>query len=278
MTGCNARGTALAGFRMHSGRPWLRSCGIAVALFALASPAAAQILRGTVADSASGQPLSGAHVSVLNARGVTVRDTVTGASGDFTFDLPVIGSYRVRAVRIGYAGRITEPIGVDAKLESRIRLVLRPNPLSLDTLTVVAESVATEQWVPWLADVRFYDRRHKGFGHFLTRQEIEKKQPEVVTDLLRDMPGIRLACPSRRSCSILMPAAGLMFIGKTCAPTVVLDGAVVSVGGTGGSGDVNWENPHDLEAIEVYPSPAGLPVQYAGYMSPCGAVLLWSRR
>ena len=34
----------------------------------------------------------------------------------------------------------------------------------------------------------------------------------------------------------------------------------------------------NLEAIEVYPSPAGLPVQYSGYLSPCGAILLWSRR
>ena len=69
-----------------------------------------------------------------------------------------------------------------------------------------------------------------------------------------------------------------MFIGKGCAPTVVLDGVVVTAGGSGGTGDLDSFNPFNLEAIEIYPSPAGVPVQYSGYMSPCGAVLLWSRR
>ena len=63
-----------------------------------------------------------------------------------------------------------------------------------------------------------------------------------------------------------------MFILRGCTPTVVLDGAVV------GRGDVDVVAPHSLEAIEVYPSAAGVPVQYSGYLSPCGAILLWSRR
>jgi hypothetical protein len=87
---------------------------------------------------------------------------------------------------------------------------------------------------------------------------------------------VRCAGPLR--CAITMRAANTMFLGKPCAPTVVLDGAVVTVGGSRGSGDVNWVDPHNLEALEVYPSPAGVPVQYSGYMSPCGAILMWSRR
>jgi hypothetical protein len=59
----------------------------------------------------------------------------------------------------------------------------------------------------------------------------------------------------------------------------VLDGVVLRVGGTGGSGSLDGLlNPFDIEAIEVYPSPAGVPVQYSGYMSPCGAIIAWSRR
>jgi hypothetical protein len=36
-------------------------------------------------------------------------------------------------------------------------------------------------------------------------------------------------------------------------------------------------NPFDVEGVEIYTSPAGLPVQYSGYLSPCGAILIWTR-
>jgi hypothetical protein len=242
-----------------------------------ASPAVAQVLRGTILDSVSGQPLPGTHVTVLDARDVTVGSAVTGLSGSFTFHLPIADDYRIRAIRIGYASRITEPIAVDTRFETSIQVVLLPNPVPLDTLTVVAENVAAEKWVPWLADDGFYDRRRKGFGHFLTHEEIEKKHPLVVADLLRGMAGVELHCSGVFTCSVTMAGSSL-FIGKPCAPSVVLDGAVVNVGGSGGSGNVNALQVENLEAIEVYPSAAGVPVQYSGYMSPCGAILLWSRR
>ena len=62
-------------------------------------------------------------------------------------------------------------------------------------------------------------------------------------------------------------------------PSVVLDGAVLQVGGvSGGLSADELLNPFNIEAVEVYPSAAGVPVQYGGYMSPCGAIVAWSRR
>jgi hypothetical protein len=37
-------------------------------------------------------------------------------------------------------------------------------------------------------------------------------------------------------------------------------------------------DPFNIEAVEIYTSPAGVPVQYKGYLSPCGAIIAWSRR
>ena len=72
-----------------------------------------------------------------------------------------------------------------------------------------------------------------------------------------------------------------MFVRGVCRPTVVLDGVVLRVGGAGNARDLLLDdllNPFNLEAVEVYPSAAGVPVQYQGYMSPCGAILAWSQR
>jgi hypothetical protein len=247
-----------------------RGLALAAALLLAASHVTAQALRGTVVDSTSGLPLAGAHVTVLDGRGAMVADAVTGAAGSFTFRLPGFGAYQVRARRIGYASRITDPIAVDSTFAYSIQVVLRVNPVPLDTLRVVAEKVTVEKQVPWLADAGFYDRRRKGFGHFLDREEIEKKHPLVIADLLEGMPGVEVHCSSWRSCCVAM-AGSRMFILKGCAPTVVLDGVPIS-------GGVDALDVFNLEAIEVYPSPAGLPVQYSGYLSPCGAILLWARR
>ncbi len=78
-----------------------------------------------------------------------------------------------------------------------------------------------------------------------------------------------------------MPASTMMFTRGSCHPSVVLDGVVLRAGGIGKPGDPTLDrllNPFNIEAVEVYPSPAGVPVQYQGYVSPCGAILAWSRR
>ncbi len=257
-----------------------RGLALAAALLLAASPVTAQVLRGTVQDSVSNEPLAGAHVTVLDARGAALASAMTGADGSFTFRLPV-GSYQVRVRRIGFASRITQPIAVDSHFASSVQVVLPPNPVPLDTIRVVAGRVVTERLVPWLADAGFYHRRHMGFGTFLDRAEIEKKHALVVPDLLRDVPGVEVNCQNRAfRCYIYMPGARTMFIRKTCSPSVVLDGVLVSAGGTSGTGGatMDWPDVPNLEAIEIYPSPAGLPVQYSGYLSPCGAILLWTRR
>lgn len=257
-------------------------CG-AVFRLAVPPPAQAQVLRGTVVDSISGRPLAGAHVRALNARSVTVGDTVTGPKGDFTFTLPIVGDYRLQAVRIGYVTAVTQPMPVGSTRELYVQLRLAANPVPLDTITVVPATVVPESEIPWLARAGFYDRRREGFGRFLTRADIEGRHPLVVTDVLRGLPGVEVLCANRTSqqCDIEMPGASTMFFRGPCHPTIVLDGVVVRAGGIGTAGDAKPDqvlNPFNIEALEVYTSSAGLPVQYQGYLSPCGAILAWSRR
>ena len=37
-------------------------------------------------------------------------------------------------------------------------------------------------------------------------------------------------------------------------------------------------HPDNVAAIEVFPSPAGVPVQYNNRGSACGVILVWTRR
>ena len=246
-------------------------------LFA-AAPAAAQALRGTVLDHHS-KPVEGAHVSVSAATGTMVGDTVTGADGEFALRVPVVGSYIVRASKPGYTTAVTQPIDIEAGLDASVQLRLQTSPVPLDTVTVVAQDVKVEQQIPYLAEVGFYARKHRGIGRFLTREDLDKNRSDRLTDALRGMPGIRIVCTGQY-CDVQAPGAATTFTRGVCQQTVALDGVVLRSGGISGGGEPVDQllNPFNLAGVEVYSSSSGVPVQFKGYMSPCGAIIAWSRR
>jgi hypothetical protein len=249
------------------------------AMVAGASPASAQSLRGAVVDSISGRPVAGARVLVVTSTGTTVAGAVTAADGRFSFQLPADGTYRIRATGIGYSPSVTEPFAVPRARDGDVLVRLAAIPISLDTLRVVGKRVVVEKKIHWLAETGFYERRHEGFGYFLTRADIEEKSPLIMTDALQGLAGIQVRCTGPRACRVTMPGARTMFFRGKCEPSIVLDGVVVSPGGIGDSGRVNdLLEPLNIEAVEVYPSAAGIPPQWGGYLSPCGAIVAWSRR
>ncbi|HEV8383154.1 MAG TPA: TonB-dependent receptor [Gemmatimonadales bacterium] len=244
----------------------------------LAHAAQAQVLAGTVVDSATGQPIVGAHILLLDSAGTTLKTVVTSPDGQFTFRIPHLGEYRLLISRIGYPISLSKPFLFSSAFTARVALSLPSNPITLDTIIVVAREI--ERRLTYLVDAGFYQRRHEGFGHFLTRDEIDKRDPLILSDLLKGMSGVRVNCTGARRCAVTMRAANTMFFRGKCNPSVVLDGVLLQPGGTGGSGLSldDLVNPFNIEALEVYPGPEGVPVQYSGYLSPCGAILVWSRR
>jgi hypothetical protein len=264
-----------------------RIFAVAGAFLVAIRPAVAQVIRGTVADSASGKPVAGAHVTVSVAAGTTLGDTVTGTDGTFTFRLPAPGDYRLRVSRLGYSTRMTEPISVSTAFVAGVELRLVASPVALDTLTVVAAKVAVEQQVPFLVDAGFYDRRRQGIGHFLTRADLDRHPSDRMTNAFQGFSGVHVVCTTQtmpQTCDVQAPGATTMFRRGVCKPSVVLDGVVLRSGGvSSGEGPADQTvdqllDPFNIEAVEIYTSPAGVPVQYKGYLSPCGAIIAWSRR
>lgn len=245
-----------------------------------APPAVAQVLRGTVMDNTSGQPVAGARVQVFDTASTRMAEAFTSSGGRFTFRLLPPGRYWLLANRLGYSTATTAPIALSPGAEISVPLRMARNPVSLDTLTVVGDTGASKTLIPYLAEAGFYRRQRTGFGHFLTRVDIDKHSPLVMSDVLRGLAGVRVVCGEWLSCDVEMRAATTTFLGRRCQPSVILDGVVLRVGGKGNPGDLRLDdvlNPFSIEAIEIYPGAAGVPVQYLGYLSPCGAILAWSR-
>ena len=238
----------------------------------------AQEISGVVSDSISQQPIAGARLLLLDSAGTAIAVTVSGTDGAFSFKLPHVGEYRLVISRIGYTSLATKRFTIDSAFTARVSLSLPATPLTLDTVAVFANG--DERRLQYLADAGFYRRKQIGFGHFLTRADIDKRDAQSMTDLLHDIPGVRVICGGPH-CNVTMRAASSMFMRGTCQPSVVLDGVLIRAGGTPSRGDLLLDdliNPFNVEALEVYPGPEGVPVQYSGYLSPCGAIIAWSRR
>jgi len=110
------------------------------ALLALSTAgAAAQIVRGTVADSLTGAPVRDALVMLIGTDGSTHARALSLDAGGYAIAAPSPGRYSIRTKRIGYRAVQSGPFEVAAG-EVRVHDVLAPTiRVSLPSVTVHAQ-------------------------------------------------------------------------------------------------------------------------------------------
>jgi len=115
----------------------------------------------------------------------------------------------------------------------------------------------------------FWERRSRGFGNYVTRDEIEKGQPREFTDIVRMLPGVTVQTRGGRK--VIRFSRGSQ--RADCPPQFYVDGMRID------SMSPDEMTPQDVEAIEVYSGPATTPPQFAPKFNSytCGAVVIWTR-
>lgn len=110
-------------------------------------------------------------------------------------------------------------------------------------------------------------RREHGMGRFIAQDDIERRRPDVVSDLLFAVLGlgVRRAGGTTRVFSTR---------GQRCGPSVWIDGAPFLFGG-----DVDRAvRPGDIADIETYSAYASTPVQFSvPGADRCGAIVIWTK-
>lgn len=111
----------------------------------------------------------------------------------------------------------------------------------------------------------FYEReRTNNFGKYLDGSEIRRRDPRLLSDILRTIPGASISSANRTANQILL---------RGCRPTIWDNGMKAF-----GAELDDIVNPSDVAGLEVYMSWAGLPPQYQDRENPgCGAILIWTR-
>lgn len=222
---------------------------LAGVLLACSTPAAAQMVSGTVVEDGTDQPVAGATIELMDTTGLRRGTVVADTSGAFRILVPQPGVYRLRVSHIAYA--TTETPTINAEMGTQVELELRMNPtaVALEPLRVVGRSAYNAGWLQ-----EYYDRavntRRSGIGRVFFRDEVERENVPYVSSFL----------------FYLQPRGG-------CRPTLFVDGLELQ-----DEGQLNsMLQPHALEGVELYNNQVFLPHRYAnrGY---CAIALFWTRR
>jgi hypothetical protein len=136
----------------------------------------------------------------------------------------------------------------------------------------------------------FEENRRVGLGHFITREELDKSQGRKMGDLLAMVPGSGVVrgrtsgawVMSKRALSsaVYRPsdAEKLQGIVTGCYAHVYLDGQLMNPTYPTEPFDVNSITITTIEAVEWYASPAQTPPKYSRLNSPCGVLVIHTRR
>jgi hypothetical protein len=109
-----------------------------LALVLLPGLVAAQAVAARVVEDASGAPVAGAFVTLLDDAGHPRIAGLTGADGRVLLQAPAPGSYRIRAERVGYSSPVSAPFTLAAGETREEALKVAPVPIQLEGLVARA--------------------------------------------------------------------------------------------------------------------------------------------
>jgi carboxypeptidase family protein/TonB-dependent receptor-like protein len=238
------------------------------------------LFHGFVFADSSGRPIPGAIVSL--------QEVSMSARADET------GRFRLYEVPAGlHTVAVRQPGFTDLTVKLQFnrddiigqRFVLRLAPVPTATLATA------DPRGRFLRDLE--ERRTGGHGHFITREQLQKKANYRTADLLSSVPGLRIvrspsgpqawASSGRGKVSIELErqpdnTSRSRGAPNACYSDVYLDGVAVYAGSGSDLFDLNTLVPEMLEAIEFYVSGSHVPPEYNRTGSLCGVLLFWTRR
>jgi CarboxypepD_reg-like domain/TonB-dependent Receptor Plug Domain/Gram-negative bacterial TonB protein C-terminal len=215
-------------------------------------------LAGVVRDS-SGALVLGANVVLVGTAVGTVSDTI----GRFRLAGLPSGPTTLQVRRLGYRAA-SMAVVIEEGVTGSVTVTLARLPRELDPVVVEASRQPGARYLQG-----FYERRSKGHGYFVTRDQLAARQWSDLTDVLRSL------VPAVRITSSRMARNAVRLRGSRCAPLVWLDGAPAMAG----EFDLDVISPETVSGLEIYPGPATVPVEFRSTrgIESCGVIVVWSR-
>jgi hypothetical protein len=252
---------------------------LATTMQAQAPATGTAVVRGRITLGEK-SPMAGATVLVEDSlrRQTSAK---TGPDGRFRMLVRAPGSYQLAVIRVGTTPAVGPQFEVipedtiDANVQ--VPIVASDTAVALDTARVTAVGTA-----PSLKLQEFEERRLRKSGtFFVTRAEIEKRNPIDAWQMLQHSPGIKIrpgGAEGGGMYAVTVRAAQTSLRGDTpCYLRVLIDGVMLQ----DPMPDLNvvLPRPQDIHGIEVWAGPSSIPPKYGGTGSGkwCGMIAVWTR-
>ncbi len=208
-----------------------------------------------------------ALVRLFTEEGDSVDASLTDAEGRFSLQAPEAGSFALAATGLGIRPTVAGTLfdlgaGSTMSIDFRVERI----PIEIGGLTV--ETAAPLITQGRLVRNGFVDRLTQGRGRFVVPQDIENSGERTVSGLLQRTGRVTTQSTVRGEQVLMLGTRGY------CTPVVYVDGARVSMDGMSLDTFVGITA---LEAIEVYRSEVEAPAEFAGGLSGCGVIVVWTK-
>ncbi len=214
-----------------------------------------------VVDSA-GRPLPGTRLEVSGVREVSRA----GADGVARVEGIAPGSRMLVIARPGF--RLERGlVAFEAGAEVRLRALMTPWTVALDTLTATVERRSAV-----LSRAGFYERSRRATGTFLDWERIYA----LAGGSMDLAPALR----TLRGFTVL-EEGGRMRIGSSRGDSSLQGGCLPAIFVDDFPSDQETLDtllPQDVAGVEAYPGDGSAPAQYGGASAGCGVILVWLRK
>src|SRR5687768_10395896 len=209
-----------------------------------------------------GSPVAQARIAI----GGTALEAVTAVDGGFRIHGVPPRGQTLNVRMLGYTPRAVA-IDVVAGDTLHIDVILTPHPLPLDTVEVSSDVAVS----PGMRG--FEQRRQSGPGLFFTRDQIQRMQPRVLTDVLRRVPGLQIR-PVRGG---MGNNVSVQSRGSECPMLFFMNGSTFPLPGDQPIND--FVSPEEAIALVDYAGSSEIPAQFnsSRFNSRCGVIVVSTR-
>jgi hypothetical protein len=244
----------------------------------------AQSVVGTVTERSSGLPVRGAGIVLMDAAGKTRAAVLADSNGAYRITAPSPGVYRVSVQRLGLSTANSDRLTLRADQVAVFDASLSLEPKALPAVVVSDKAIVhAPPGNPHKYD-EFIRRKELGFGHFITRDEIDSKPQYDTRTLFSGIAGVKFwingtewYLRSQRCGGGMSPGHGRpdqpIELDTKADPLIFVDG--IQVPRKHGVEMLREISPQQIEALEVYQGASEMPAEAKG--DACFAIFIWLR-
>lgn len=216
------------------------------------------VLNGEVVSAIDARPILRALVYLQR----TGKGAVTDSAGKFSIEGVTPG---IDTLIIRYGG--FDPQKAALTFEPRqilsVVFVLSERVFEVAELRVEVRGVDPEA-------KRLELRQRMGRGVYITREQIRDRSPNVLTQMVREIPRVDVLASGIGASTTETVLIG--YGAAACKPKYYVDGLLMDE-----NFELNDVAVDDVALLEIYRSPAEAPTEYRRGGMRCGAILIWIR-